>query len=359
MLTSGHERISARSSQLSQEPSTSCTSEGKRYPKVKPVLPSARLLPFALAFLVLLTSQKVPAEQHLAAWEPAPGQKQIPIWPGTPPDAVVYDGPEYSQLAEEKHELVAGKPWLSAERVSVPTMTVYAPKGRNTGAAVVVFPGGGYQVLAMDLEGTEVCDWLTAEGVTCILLKYRVPGSDKLPKSGAYPQPPQALEDAQRTIGLVRFHAADWHIDPHKIGVIGFSAGGHLVAATSVHFDKRLYPLVDEADETSCRPDFALAIYPGHLAAGENNFALTSDIATHLSKATPPTFILQNEDDDVDGVKQALSYYIGLKKAGVPVEMHLYAQGGHAFGLRRTALPVTDWPLLANIWLQTINVLPK
>ncbi len=331
----------------------------ERSPKVKPLLRSARLLPIAFAFLLLLPGQQSAADQHLAAWEPAPGQKQVPIWPGTPPDAVAYDGPEYSQLVEDKHELVAGKPWLSAERVSLPTMTVYAPKGRNTGAAVVVFPGGGYQVLAMDLEGTEVCDWLTAEGVTCVLLKYRVPGSDKLPKSGAYPQAPQALEDAQRTIGLVRFHAADWHIDPHKIGVIGFSAGGHLVAATSVHFAKRLYPRVDEADETSCRPDFALAIYPGHLAAGENSFALTSDIATHLSRATPPTFILQNEDDDVDGVKQALSYYIGLKQAGVPVEMHLYAQGGHAFGLRRTALPVTDWPQLANIWLQTINVLPR
>jgi len=312
-----------------------------------------------LAFLMLPLGHRTFAQQHLAPWEPTPGHKQVPIWPGTPPDKVVYDGPEYSVKVDRKNELVAGKPWVSDERVSVPTMTVYAPKGKNTGAAVVVFPGGGYQVLAMDLEGTETCDWLTSKSLTCILLKYRVPGSQKLPKSGAYPKTPQALEDAQRTIGLVRFHAAEWHIDPRKIGVIGFSAGGHLVAATSVHFDRRIYPAVDAADRISCRPDFAIAIYPGHLAVDQNSFALTSDIKAHLSKATPPTFILQNEDDDVDGVQQALSYYAGLKQAGVPVEMHLYAQGGHAFGLRRTELPVTRWPQLVDVWLHTINMTPE
>ena len=322
------------------------------------VLRPVRIL-FALVSLTLSSVDVAIAQQHLAPWEPSTGHTQEPIWPGTPPDAVAYDGPEYSVKVERKKELVAGKPWISDERVSVPTMTVYAPKGRNTGVAVIVFPGGGYQVLAMDLEGTEVCDWLTSKGVTCVVLKYRVPGSEKLPKSGAYPQAPQALEDAQRTIGLVRFHATEWHVDPHKIGVIGFSAGGHLVAATSVHFDKRLYTAVDGADQTSCRPDFAIAIYPGHLSANENSFALTSDIKTHLSKATPPTFILQNEDDEVDGVEQALSYYAGLKRVGVPVEMHLYAQGGHAFGLRRTELPVTNWPRLVETWLQTINVIPK
>jgi len=322
------------------------------------VLPSVRQF-FVLVLLTLPLGHRTFAQQHLAPWEPTPGHKQVPIWPGTPPDKVVYDGPEYSVKVDRKNELVAGKPWVSEERVSVPTMTVYAPKGKNTGAAVVVFPGGGYQVLAMDLEGTEVCDWLTSKGLTCILLKYRVPGSQKLPKSGAYPRAPQALEDSQRTIGLVRFHAAEWHIDPRKIGVIGFSAGGHLVAATSVHFDRRVYPAIDAADRTSCRPDFAIAIYPGHLAVDENSFALTSDIKTHLSKATPPTFILQNEDDEVDGVQQALSYYAGLKQAGVAVEMHLYAHGGHAFGLRRTELPVTKWPQLVDVWLQSINMTPE
>jgi acetyl esterase/lipase len=238
-------------------------------------------------------------------------------------------------------------------------MTVYSPKGKNTGAAVVVFPGGGYQILAIDLEGTEVCDWLTFKGITCVLLKYRVPGEATLPKSGPYPKSPEALEDAQRTVGLVRFHAAEWHIDPHKIGVLGFSAGGHLVAAMSVHFEHRLYPAVDAADKESCRPDFAVAIYPGHLSLSDDGPGLNPDIDRHISRQTPPTFLLQNEDDDVDGVNQSLVYYTALKKAGIPVEMHLYAQGGHAFGLRRTKLPVTKWPQLVETWLGTIGMISE
>ena len=296
------------------------------------------------------------AQQLLPPWQPTAGHHQIPIWPGAAPDPVKYDGPEYSQIANQPHELVAGKPWVSDERVSVPTMTVFSPKGRNTGAAVVVFPGGGYQVLAMDLEGTEVCDWLNSRGITCVLLKYRVPGSSKGPTSGAYPKAPQALDDAQRTISLTRHHAAEWHVNPNRIGVIGFSAGGHLVAATSVHFGKRVYSRIDAIDDVSCRPDFAIAIYPGHLMVAENSVALQHDIQEHISKQTPPTFLLQNEDDNVDGVEQAMSYYMGLKKAGVPVEMHLYAQGGHAFGLRRTNLPATSWPDLVDKWLVTIGV---
>jgi len=139
-------------------------------------------------------------------------------------------------------------------------MTVYSPTGKNTGAAVVVFPGGGYEIMAIDLEGTEVCDWLTSKGITCVLLKYLVPGHGLSWESGPYPKSPIALEDAQRTVGLVRFHAAEWHIDPHKVGVLGFSAGGHLVAAISTHFAQRLYPPVDAADKESCRPDFAVAL---------------------------------------------------------------------------------------------------
>jgi len=165
------------------------------------------------------------------------------------------------------------------------------------------------------------------------------------------------LEDAQRTLGLVRFHAAEWHIDPHKIGVLGFSAGGHLVAATSTHFKRRLYPAIDAADKESCRPDFAIAIYPGHLSLAENSLGLNPDI--QVSRQTPPTFLLQNEDDPVDRVEHSLSYYAALKKAGVPVEMHLYAQGGHAFGLRRTKLPVTGWPQLVETWLGTIGMIPE
>jgi acetyl esterase/lipase len=258
-------------------------------------------------------------------------------------------------------------------------MTVYSPKGKNTGAAVVVFPGGGYQTLAIDLEGTEVCDWLTPRGITCVLLKYRVTEVGPYPKSGPYPESPMALEDAQRTVGLVRFHAAEWHVDPHKIGVLGFSSGGHLVAAMSTHFTQRLYPAVDASDKESCRPDFAVAIYPGHLSlaaaewdarqgtkkfviphpehetTADRQYGLNPDL--HVTAQTPPTFLLQAEDDHVDNVNDSLAYYIALKKAGVPVEMHLYAQGGHAFGLRRTNLPITAWPQLVDTWLETIGMI--
>jgi acetyl esterase/lipase len=171
------------------------------------------------------------------------------------------------------------------------------------------------------------------------------------------PKAPMALEDAQRTVGLVRFHAAEWHIDAHKIGVLGFSAGGHMVAAMSTHFAQRLYPAVDAADKESCRPDFAVAIYPGHLSLAENSFGLNPDIENHITRQTPPTFLLQDEDDHVDRVEDSLSYYAALKKIGVPVEMHLYAEGGHAFGLRRTKFPITGWPQLVETWLRTIGMI--
>ncbi|MFN2637728.1 MAG: alpha/beta hydrolase [Gemmatimonadaceae bacterium] len=316
------------------------------------------LLPFT--FCVVFAFGELSAQA--TAWQPPPGHTQVPIWPGTAPDARELSKSETATTRMNDH-LVAGRPWTYIENVSRPTMTVYSPKGKNTGAAVIVFPGGGYQILAIDLEGTEACDWLTSKGITCILLKYRVPNSgpswDQLCGCDRNTKSSRPLEDAQRTIGLVRFHAAEWHIDPHKIGVLGFSAGGHMVAATSTHFERRLYPVVDAADKVNCRPDFAVAIYPGHLSLAPNSIALNPDIRSHISRQTPPTFLLQNEDDRVDRVEDALSYYVGLKRAGVPVEMHLYGQGGHAFGLRRTTFPATMWPQLVETWLGAIGMIPK
>jgi acetyl esterase/lipase len=323
------------------------------------------------------------ASAQQTSWQPAPGHTQITIWPGAVPDAQPAAGPEVTATTG-KESLVAGRPWVYVSHVSRPMLTVYAPTGKNTGVAVVVFPGGGYRILAMDLEGTEVCDWLTSKGITCVLLKYRVPGEENYPKSapypksGPYPESPMALEDAQRTLGLVRFHAAEWHIDPHKIGVLGFSAGGHLSAAISTHFAKRLYLAVDAADKESCRPDFAVPIYPGHLslsaaesdadqgprkfvvrhsATADKHLGLNPDIP--VTGQTPPTFLLQAEDDHVDDVNDSLAYYLALKKAGVPVEMHLYAQGGHAFGLRHTKFPITGWPQLVETWLVTIGMISE
>ncbi len=294
------------------------------------------------------------------AWQPSPEHTQIPIWPGAVPDAQPAAA-LHVEATKPGGSLIAGKPWVLVENVSRPTMTVYSPRGMNTGAAVLVFPGGGYQILAIDLEGTEVCDWLTSKGITCVLLKYRVPNSgmhwDDKCHCQISPKSPTALQDAQRTVGLVRFHAAEWHIDPHKIGVLGFSAGGHLVAAMSTHFERRLYPAVDAADKESCRPDFAVVLYPGHLWIRQAKFALNPDI--HVTRQTPPTFLLQAEDDHVDDVKNSLVYYIALKNAKVPVEMHLYAHGGHAFGLRRTDFPITAWPQLVEAWLGTIGIIPK
>jgi acetyl esterase/lipase len=216
--------------------------------------------------------------------------------------------------------------------------------------AIVVFPGGGYHILAIDLEGTEVCDWLDSTGIACVLLKYRVPDT------GPYPKSPAALQDAQRTVGVVRQHAAEWGIDPNRVGVLGFSAGGHLAAALSTHFDKRLYDSVDAADQLSCRPDFAVVIYPGYLALAEQNMATNPEIQP--TAQTPPTIIVQAEDDPVH-VENATNYFLQLKNAKVPAELHIYADGGHGYGLRRTELPVTAWPLLVEKWLQTIKVVPN
>jgi len=304
----------------------------------------------ALLMSFLLASGSFAFIAQAQEWQPSPGHTQLPIWPGAVPDAVPVAGPEYTKIVGEEPPgaVVVGK-------VSRPTMTVYSPKRQNTGAAVVVFPGGGYWVLYMDLEGTEVCDWLTSKGITCVLLKYRVPGEHLSPRSGAYPKSPAALEDAQRTVGLVRFHAAEWGVDPNKIGVLGFSAGGHLVAAVSTNFKRRLYKAVDAADRVSCRPDFGVAVYPGHMLENTSkDFQLNPYVP--VTKETPPMFLLQAEDDPIDTVKNSLVYYDALQKAGVPVEMHLYAKGGHGFGLPRSKLPITEWPPLVEKWLESIGI---
>ena len=298
---------------------------------------------FALGILLALGTAKAQTQ----AWQPAPGHVQVPIWPGPVPDARPVPGPEYAT----NMPATTAPSWVSASNVSRPTMTVYSPKEKNTGVAMIVFPGGGYQILAMDIEGTEICDWLNSQGITAVLLKYRVP----VKREGPYGESPPAIEDAQRTLGLVRYHAAQWQINPHKIGVIGFSAGGHMVAAVSTHFDKRLYRAVDAADQVSCRPDFAMALYPGHLYNEDEGFKLNPNVP--VTHNTPTTFIVQNEDDPVDDVRNSIVYYLALKEAKVPVEMHLFAAGGHAFGLRRKTDPVKVWPQLAETWLRTIGMI--
>lgn len=304
----------------------------------------------ALGLLVACSS----VQAKTMIWQPAAGHVQVAIWPGVAPGLQPVPGAETVRVSDK---LLAGKPVTAVSNVTRPTMTVYAPKGKNTGAAVVVIPGGGFEILAIDLEGTEACDWLTSSGITCVLLKYRVPSApydwkcDCRPHNFALSVP--SLQDVQRTMRLVRFHAAHWHVDPHKVGVLGFSAGGFLVAEISTNFDRQLYAPVDAADRENARPDFAMPIYPGHLTSGDGK--LNPNVP--VSSRTPPTFLVQAEDDYVDGVNQSLVYYTALAKARVPAEMHLFAHGGHAFGLRSASSPITGWPKLAEAWLHTIGVL--
>lgn len=303
----------------------------------------------ALGLLALCAS----VQAKTPVWQPAAGHTQVPIWPGAAPDLQPVPGPETAKVSEK---LLAGKPATAVTNVTQPTMTVYAPTGKNTGAAVIVIPGGGFQILAIDLEGTETCDWLTSRGITCVLLKYRVPSLPYDWKCDCRPHnfalSVSSLQDVQRTMRLVRSQAAALHVDPHRIGVLGYSAGGFLVAEISTNFDRHLYAPVDAADRESARPDFAMPIYPGHLTRGDGK--LNPNIP--VSATTPPTFLLQAEDDYVDGVDQALVYYTALAQAKVPTEMHLYAHGGHAFGLRPTANPITGWSKLAEAWLHTIGM---
>jgi acetyl esterase/lipase len=298
---------------------------------------------FAGAFSTQISNAQSPS-----AWQPSPGHTQIPIWPKSAPGAMpVTNPPAEADTTTSKDNLIAGKPLIRLGNVSNPTITLYQPTTKPTGAAIVVFPGGGYHILAIDLEGTEVCDWLTSSGIACIILKYRVPDSGPYPKSSA------ALQDAQRAVGLVRSHAAEWHIDPQRIGVLGFSAGAHLAVALSTHYDQRLYDSIDAADSVSCRPDFAVIVYPGYLAIAEQNMAPNAEI--HPTEKTPPSFIVQSEDDPVH-VENATVYFLALKNAKVPAELHIYADGGHGWGLRPTNQPVTHWPKLVETWLHTIHI---
>lgn len=276
----------------------------------------------------------------LGAYAAPPGP--IPLWKGPAPGDEGNLGPEYDTTTA-KENLIAGRRVARITNVSSPTLTVYpAAKAGAASAGVVVFPGGGYRILAWDLEGTEVCEWLNSTGVTCILVKYRVPAREG--------QPPYAapLQDAQRAVGMVRAHAKEWGIDPQRIGVLGFSAGAHLAAALDANFEKRSYNRVDEADDASCRPDFAILIYPGGLLRYGKLGA-----EAQPSAGTPPTFLVQTEDDPVH-VENSLAYYAALKAAKVPAEMHLYPSGGHGYGLRPSPLAVTTWPARAEDWMRSL-----
>jgi acetyl esterase/lipase len=272
----------------------------------------------------------------------------IKLWAGEAPG-------EKGEIGEEKNTTkpgdnqVAGRPVIRIGNVTEPSITIYRPPAHmNTGAGVLVCPGGGYHILAWDLEGTEVCEWLNTLGVTGILLKYRVPKRDGVEKHLP------AFQDAQRALRLVRHRAAEFGLDPHRLGVLGFSAGGHLAAVLSNQDNPTSYPVVDAADAVSSRPDFSVLIYPAYLTLKEEEGRISPELP--ISTNTPPTFISISADDPVR-VEGPLFYTLELKKAGVPVELHVYPSGGHGYGLRRTANPVTAWPDRAGDWLRSVGLL--
>ena len=272
----------------------------------------------------------------------------ILLWPAGAPGEHEKIGDE-ADMTKPTDGSPGGKAVIRIGNVSAPSITVFrAPEDKDTGTGVVVCPGGGYNILAWDLEGTEVCEWLNKIGVTAALLKYRVPAR---PGGERYAAP---LQDAQRALGLVRQHAKEWKLDPKRIGILGFSAGGHLSAALSNNYSQRTYTAIDGADEQSCRPDFTILIYPAYLTAKDKSDALAPEIK--VTSETPPTFLVQTEDDGVH-VQNSLYYYLALAQAKVPAEMHLFAAGGHGYGLRPNGKAVTEWPHLAETWLRGLGVL--
>ncbi len=266
----------------------------------------------------------------------------VDIWPGKPPG-------ETKPIDEEKSTVDRGVKRVT--NVSKPTLTVFRPaKDKDTGAAVVICPGGGYSILAWDLEGEEVAAWLNSLGVTGIVLKYRVPRRPDQPKD----KPPLGpLQDAQRAMSLVRSKADEWHLDAKRIGILGFSAGGHLAASASTNFDKRAYEAMDDIDKVSCRPDFTVLIYPAYLLTKDEK-ELAPEI--RVRKECPPTFFAHANDDPIKPDNSA-RLYLALKRAGVLAELHIYSAGGHGFGLRPTKNPCSTWPKRCEEWLHTQGVL--
>ncbi len=302
----------------------------------------------------------VPKVEREGIWQPGRGGTQIPLWPAGTPLAKPDSG-DHPEATGNGSPLVGGRKWYWASYITRPTMTIYRPIGRNTGAAMLVLPGGGFYAVATDLEGTEICDWVIRQGMTCIMLKYRTP--QLWPKAdGAQVRPKVllGLEDAQRAMGMLRQRASTYGIAPNRIGVIGFSAGAYLAANMSNDFH-RTYPIADAADRQSPRPDFAIIAYTARMLdtrRGKNSLDLKP--WAHISPKAPPTLIIHAMNDPVDDVREPMAYALALNDAGVPVDMRLYATGGHAFGMRPTADPVTrEWPGQVRQWLENLNILPR
>jgi len=264
----------------------------------------------------------------------------IDVWPGNAPGETGAIGPEHDKGGGGK----LGAPVIRLADVSKPTLTIYRAKTDKPATTVLICPGGGYHILAWNLEGTEIAAWLNSIGVHAAVLKYRVPRRKGRPKHEA------PLQDAQRAIRLLRHRADDYGIAPDRIGVLGFSAGGHLSAALSTNFDQPAYEAIDEADQHTPRPNFTVLIYPAYIAPKGKPTELADEIT--VTDKTPPAFIVQTQDDR-NYIDSALGYYIALKEHDVPAEMHLYPEGGHGYGLRKSEHDVSTWPARCAAWMRS------
>ncbi|HXX93135.1 MAG TPA: alpha/beta hydrolase [Planctomycetota bacterium] len=283
---------------------------------------------------------------------PAGAPSVVDLWPGAPPGDVGLQGEEKwleLKVGGKPYE-VGGKPTRWRTNVSKPTLTIYRPAPeKNTGIALLICPGGGYHNLGWDVEGEEVAEWLTSLGMTGIILKYRCP---RRPGDIRGEPPLGPLKDAQRAISLVRTHAPDWGIDARKIGMVGFSAGGHLVGATCTNFEMRAYDRIDEIDQASCRPDFGAMLYSGY-------FKVKDGLSPTIRRPAgiPPLFIVHASDDPVSEVEHSVMMYLAMKRAGAPVEMHVYATGGHGFGVRKVGHPCEGWTDRFTEWMRKTGLL--
>jgi acetyl esterase/lipase len=305
-------------------------------------------------------SQAVEKQSQVGVWKPTAGGTQIPLWPSNT-DLARPDTGDRPEETGNGSTLVAKRKWHWASYVTRPTMTIYRPKGRNTGTTILVLPGGGFAALAMDLEGTEICEWAVGKGMTCVIVKYRAPQlwpMDEQTGRRRRPQPLLALQDAQRAMALLRQRGSAFGINPGRIGVIGFSAGAY-VAAEMSNIEDRTYTLVEGADQNSSRPDFAIIAYTGRIWE-------TSDAKTGLGLApwvkisakAPPTLLIHSMSDPSNDVRHSIAYALALGEAGVPVDLRLYSKGGHAFGMRPTDDPITrHWPGQAEQWLRDLGML--
>ncbi len=284
------------------------------------------------------------------AWPAAGADKPtvVELWPGKVPDETGDIGPEKVRMSPKltRKEVEVTEPTRLVTNVSKPTITVCRPaKDKDTGAAILICPGGGYWDLFWELEGEEVAAWLNAQGVTGIILKYRVPRRPDEPKGEPARRP---LQDAQRAVSLVRSKAREWGIDPQRIGMVGFSAGGHLAVATATSFEKRTYSPSDDIDQLSCRPDFAIAVYSGYLKAKDKDELAPG---LRIPAKTPPIFLVHGGADIISPPEHSVVMYLALKRAGIPAELHIYAGAAHDFGVRPVDHPCSTWTGLCLDWL--------